>query len=179
MEAVKAEIRKNLENGYTKRSEQELNEQIFQTLINKAPFEVPDTLVNYELEGILDEAEKAFSYHNMSMEEMGQTREKLAEKYRDTAEKQVKRYLILNKIIGQENLSLADEELEAGYAEMAKASNQPVDEIKNYYRQNPDRLSYFKHALLEKSAIKLIISNSNIKEVVPEREDTPTVHEGK
>ena len=171
MEAVKAEIRKNLENGYAKRSEQELNEQIFQALIAKSPFEVPDTLVDYELEGILDEAEKAFTYHNMSMEEMGQTRDKLAEKYRGTAEKQVKRYLLLNKIIGQENLSLSDEELQAGLAEMARASNRPIEEIKKYYQENPERLNFFKHALLEKSAIKLIIDNSTIEEVAPEREN--------
>ena len=177
VEGVKTAIRENLEKGYTKRTEQELNEQIFQALMEKSPFEVPDTLVNYELEGILDEAERAFSYHNMSMEEMGQTRETLAEKYRDTAEKQVRRYLILNKIIGQEDLKLTDEELEAGYADMAQASNQPAEEIKKYYRQNPDRLNYFKHALLEKSAIKLIINNSNIEEVVPEREETPPAAE--
>lgn len=178
MEAVKAEIRKNLENGYAKRSEQELNEQIFQALIAKAPFEVPDTLVDYELEGILDEAEKAFTYHNMSLEEMGQTRAKLAEKYRDTAEKQVKRYLLLNKIIGQENLSLADEELQAGLAEMAQASNKPIEEIRKYYQENPERLNFFRHALLEKSAIKLIIDNSTIEEVTPERENPVAAAQG-
>jgi trigger factor len=179
MEAVKAEIRKNLENGYTKRSEQELNEQIFQALIAKSPFEVPDTLVDYELEGILDEAEKAFTYHNMSMEEMGQTRDKLAEKYRGTAEKQVKRYLLLNKIIGQENLSLSDEELQAGLAEMARGSNRPIEEIQKYYQENPERLNFFKHALLEKSAIKLIIDNSTIEEVTPERENPVDAVQGK
>jgi trigger factor len=171
LDAVKAAIRDNLENGYAKRTEQELNEQIFQALIAKSPFEVPETLVQYELEGILDEAERAFTYHNMSLAEVGQTREKLAEKYRDTAEKQVKRYLLLNKIIGQENLSVSDDELEAGIATMAETSNQPVDEIKKYYQQNPERLNFFKHALLEKNAIKLIINNSNIEEITPEREN--------
>jgi trigger factor len=178
VDAVKAAIRDNLQKGYSKRTEQELNEQIFQALIAKSPFEVPDTLVNYELEGILDEAERAFTYHNMSLEEVGQTREKMAEKYRDTAEKQVKRYLMLNKIIGQENLSLSDEELEAGIAAMAETSKQPVAEIKKYYQENPERLSFFKHALLEKSAVNLIIKNSNIEEVAPVLENPAAAPQG-
>ncbi|MFY9942723.1 MAG: trigger factor [Desulfobacterales bacterium] len=171
LDAVKAAIRNNLETGYAKRTEQELNEQIFQALIAKSPFEVPDTLVRYELEGILDEAERAFTYHNMSLEEVGQTREKLAEKYRDTAEKQVRRYLLLNKIIGQENLSLSDDELQAGIAAMAQASNQSVEEIKKYYQENPERLNFFKHALLEKNAINLIIQKCHIEEIAPQREN--------
>jgi trigger factor len=174
LDAVKAAIRNNLETGYAKRTEQELNEQIFQALIAKSPFEVPETLVRYELEGILDEAERAFTYHNMSLEEVGQTREKLAEKYRDTAEKQVRRYLLLNKIIGQESLSLSDDELQAGIAAMAQGSNQSVEEINKYYQEKPERLNFFKHALLEKNAIKLIIQHSKIEEVAPERENPAT-----
>jgi len=59
--------------------------------------------------------------------------------------------------------------LEVGYAEMAQNFNQPVDQIKSFYDQNKDRLDFFKHALLEKKATKLIIDNSDIEEVEPEK----------
>ena len=45
------------------------------------------------------------------------------------------------------------------------------DEIKKYYSQNKDNLEYFKHTLLEKKAIELIIDSSKIKEVEPENEN--------
>ena len=51
---------------------------------------------------------------------------------------------------------------------MAENFNQPLEEINKYYEQNQDKLEFFKHALLEKKAIKLIIDNSTIKEVKPE-----------
>jgi FKBP-type peptidyl-prolyl cis-trans isomerase (trigger factor) len=44
--------------------------------------------------------------------------------------------------------------------------------IKTYYQQNPERLEGFKHALLEKQAIDLIIKNANVEEVEPEKEKT-------
>ena len=168
LDELKNVILDNLKQGYAKRTEQELNEQIFSELITKTDFEVPDSMVEMELDGIVAEAERSFSYRNTSLEDMGLSRETIAEKYRDTALKQVKRHLILGKMIDQENLTLADDELEDGLQEMSENFNQPLEEIKKYYDQNPDNLGFFKHTLLEKKAIKLIIDSSAVKDVKPQ-----------
>ena len=167
---VKNAITENLKQGYEKRVEQELNEQIFQELIEKTEFELPQSMIEYELNGIIDEVEKTLSYYNKSMEDEGFTRESLAEKHLDTAEKKVRRHLILDKIIDQEELTLSDKELDAGFSEMAQAVNQPVEAIKSYYNQNQSNLDFFKHTLLEKQAIKLIIDSSTIEEIEPKLE---------
>jgi trigger factor len=173
LDDLKNAITDNLNQGYTKRAEQELNEQIFEALIAQSEFEVPDAMVDYELEGIIEEAERSFAYHNKSMEDAGLSREILSEKYRDTAEKKVRRHLILDKIVEQENMTLTDQELEDGFKEMAQTFNQPLEEIKNFYKQNKDKLEFFKHTLLEKNAIKLIIESSTIEEVEPELIQNP------
>lgn len=170
LDEVKNAITDNLKQGYEKRVEQELNEQIFQELIEKTEFELPESMIEYELSGIVDEVEKTLSYHNKSMEDEGLTRESLAEKHRETAEKKVRRHLILDKIIDQEELTLSDQELDAGFNEMAQAVNQPVEAIKSYYNQNQSNFDFFKHTLLEKQAIKLIIDSSTIEEIEPELE---------
>jgi trigger factor len=170
LDELKSTITDNLKQGYTKRVEQELNEQIFKTLLAKYEFEVPQAMIEYELEAIIDETERSFAYRNMTLEQMGLSKESLSEKYRDTAESQVKRHLILNKIIEQENLILSDEELESGLKELSQNMNQPLEEIKQYYQQNKDKLEYFRHTLLEKRAIKLIMESSKIEEVEPETE---------
>lgn len=168
LEDLKNAITDNLNQGYAKRVEQELNEQIFGALLKNSEFEIPESLVDYELEEIVQEAEKSFTYYNKSMEDLGLSRESLSEKYRDTAEKKVRRHFLLDKIIKQENITLTDEELEDGFKEMAQTVDQSEDEVKNYYQQNKDKVEFFKRALLEKKAIKLIIEHSNIEEVEPE-----------
>mgnify|MGYP001813143134 FL=1 len=168
LDALKKVITENLDQGYAKRTEQELHEQIFSELISRTEFEVPDSMVDMELEGIVEEAVRSFSYRNITLEELGLTRESIAEKYRDVAFKQVKRHLLLGKMIDQENLEASDEELEEGLNEMAANFKQPVAEIKKYYDENKDKLEFFKHTLLEKKAIKLIIENSQIEDVDPE-----------
>jgi trigger factor len=51
---------------------------------------------------------------------------------------------------------------------MADNFKQPVEEIKGYYRKNDDKLDYYKHALLEKKALKLIFDSSAIEDVPPD-----------
>lgn len=167
LDDVKNAITDNLKQGYEKRVEQELNEQIFQELIERTEFELPESMIEYELDGIVDEVEKTLRYYNKSMEDQGLTRESLAEKHRETAEKKVRRHLILDKIIDQEELTLSDQELDTGFNEMAQAVNQPVEAIKSYYNKDQNNLEFFKHTLLEKQAIRLIIENSTIEEIEP------------
>jgi trigger factor len=94
----------------------------------------------------------------------------MRERYQETAEKQVRRHLILSKIIDQEKLDLTEEELEAGFSEMAEQVSRPIEEVKGFYRQDRERLDFFKHTLLEKKAIKLIIEAGSVEEVEAELE---------
>ncbi len=171
LDELKKLIQENVQDGYNRRSEQEINEQIFSALIEKTEFEVPDAMVEMELDGIVAETEQSLRYQNMSMEDIGMTREIISEKYRDVAEKQVRRHLILNKIMDQEKLELSDEDLDKAYEDMAQTVSQPVEEIKKFYDQNPGKLDIFKHTLLEKQALSLIISSSDVSEVTAQIED--------
>lgn len=168
---LKDVITDNLKQGYDKRTEQELSEQVFSALIAKNDFEVPDVMAEYELDSIVAELEMSLAYNNKSMEQIGLTKESIKEKYHDTAVKQVKRHLILNRLMDQEKLILADEDLEEGFKDMSKAFGKPVDEIKSFYNQNNDKLDLFKNTLLEKQTIKLIIDNSNIEDVEANKEN--------
>ncbi len=167
MDVLKEKIRENLQNGYDKRIEQELNEQIFTQLLEQTEFEVPDSMVQSELDHIIKEAEQKFEQSNRTFEEAGLTKASMSEQYRPVAEKQVRRHLILSKLVEQENLTLSDEELDAGLQEMADTYQQPLEMIKNYYQQDPDSLAFFRHTLLEKKALKIIIENAQVDEVEP------------
>lgn len=167
LEDLKRSITANLTQGYEKRVEQELSEQVFAGLLARSEFEVPETLVEMELDGIIEEAERSFSYHNTSLQDAGLSREIIAEKYRDTALKQVKRHLILGKIIDQEKLELSEDELSEAMQKMADNFQQPLAEIRRYYREHPEKLDYYRHALLEKKAVKHVLDGSTIEDVEP------------
>jgi trigger factor len=167
VDEVKAEIRKNLQEGYDKRVQQELQEQVFEKLLTEN-FEIPETLVQYELDSIIYDTAMRFAQSNISMEQVGLTREKMETQYRDVAEKQVRRHLFLAQIIDQEGLDIPEAELEIEYEKFAEAVGQKVEVIKDYYKKSPDKAEGFRLTLLEKKAFNLIIENADVKDIEPE-----------
>ncbi|MBU2489400.1 MAG: trigger factor [Proteobacteria bacterium] len=169
--ALKDSIRKNLQDGYDKRAEQELEEQIYRALLDRVDFQVPEVLVQSEVESMVEDAERTLSYRNMSFEDINTSREQMGERYAEPALKQVRRYILLDKIIEQEKLELPDEILEESIANMAASLRQPLDSIRTYYEKDPDRLDMLKHTLLQKEAVKKVRSLGTVEEVEPELED--------
>lgn len=168
LDAVKAAIRDNLEKGYAQRIKHELSEQVFSALLEKNHFEVPDVMVDAELDGIVAEAEQAYAQNNVDLDAVGLGKDFLKSQYRHVAEKQARRHVLLAKIIEQESLELTDEELEKGFEEMALGMNASVDAVKNFFKMDDRQLTYFKHNQLEKKAADIIIQSGNITEVTPE-----------
>lgn len=168
LDDVRKSIRENLEKGYEQRIKHEMSEQVFQALLKKYEFEVPDAMIEAELNGITMEAEQAYAANNTTLEEAGLSKEKLRTEYREVAAKQARRHLILDKIITQTEMELTDEELEKSFEEMAVGMNAPVDSIKNYFNMDPKQLEYYKHTQLEKKAVELIIEKGSVTEVEPD-----------
>jgi trigger factor len=171
LDDVRVSIRENLEKGYAQRIKHELSEQIFQNLLEKYEFEVPEVMIEGELSGITMEAEQAYAANNTTLEEAGLSKDMLKTQYRDVAEKQARRHLILDKIISQTKLELNDEELEKSFEEMAMGMNAPVDAIKNYFNMDPKQLEYYKQTQLEKKAVDIIIEKGSITKVDPDSVD--------
>ncbi|MEJ5359101.1 MAG: trigger factor [Desulfobacterales bacterium] len=170
LEELRGKIVSQLEEGYRKRVEQELNEQAFRQLLERVSFEVPEALVEAELEGILEETERAFESRNSTLEEAGLSRDSIAATYRETAVNQVKRHLLLGRIVEQEKLELPPEELERAMVEIAGRLQQPLSFVQNYYREMPEKLEALRHALLEKKAAALILETGEIEDVDPPAE---------
>ncbi len=177
LEEVKTSIRENLEKGIARRVKHEMSEQVFQHLLEKYGFEIPEALVEGELNGIIMETEQAYAQNNFSLEQAGLTREIMRTQYRDVAEKQARRHLILDKVISQEKLDLTEEELDKSFAQMALGMNASVDAVKNFFKMDSKQLDHYKHTQLEKKAIDLIIGKGSVVEVEP-KTDLPGALEG-
>jgi trigger factor len=176
LEELKTAIRTQLENSIAQRVKHELAEQVFQHLIDKYNFEVPEAFIEVELNDIIYEAEQAYAANNIKLEDTGLSREILREQYKDTAEKQARRHIILNKIITQEKLELSDEELEKSFEKMALGMNIPIDSVKNFFNKSEFQLGNYKYTQLSDKAVNMIIGKGHVTEVEADDEhgDTDT-----
>ena len=177
LEGIKNAICSNLEAGYKVRVHQELSEQVFTKLLENMEFELPEILIESELDAIVAETEQAYRQHNITLESVGISKDVIRTQYRNVAEQQARRHLLLGKIIEQENLQLADEDIESIFAGMAKAMNGSVEQIKKMFgsEESLQHLEYIKMVELEKKAMDHIISNANVVEVEPVAEEAPSL----
>ncbi|MFP4476010.1 MAG: trigger factor [Desulfatibacillaceae bacterium] len=178
LDELKDVIRKHLQEGYDKRADQVVEEQIYRQLLDQVDFEVPDTLVEHELESMMEESERALAYRNMTFEDAGTTKEEMRERYRDTAVKQVRRYIILDTIIDQEDLELSEETMDEAFENMAAQVRQPKDVVRQHYERNQEQLSMFRHTLLQKEALDHIKRLADLKTVPPEEIEEETENAG-
>jgi trigger factor len=162
---LKDAIRRHLEKRYDAQSERALRTDIMDLLIEQQDFELPEVLVKHELAALVKETHDALSYRGLSLADAGQTDEGLSKRYYPEAERRVREYLLLQKVIDQEKLTLTDEMLEQGYNELAKAMNQPVDTIKQFHKSYEEAHGAFRQRTLEKEAIKFIMGNSTIETI--------------
>lgn len=174
---LKEAIANQLEKKYKAQSERALRSDIVDALIGQQDFELPEVLVKNELSALVQEARDALSYRGISLEDTGQTEESLSKRYHPEAEKRVREYLLLQKVIDQEELVLTDEMLEQGYNELAEAMNQTVETIKQFHNVQKEAYEIFRQKILEKETIKYIIENSTVERVeadTPEAEESET-----
>ena len=172
LEDLKNQIKKNLQDGYDKRSEQETSEQIFQKLIEQVDFEVPEALIRYELDLIVQEAKRMFQSYNISLEQVGQSEDQIREKYKNDAEAKAKRHIVLDAVVKQENIEVSENDFENNYKKVSKQYNFPIEKVKEMYEKKIEQKEALKSVILEEKAMKLILGNSEIKEVEPKIEES-------
>jgi trigger factor len=169
LDELKETVQNRLERTFEVRSEQELRRDIIDMLIEQQDFELPEVLVKNELIGLVKEAHDELSRRGMSLEDTGRTEESLSKEYYPRAERRVREYLLLQKVVEQEEITLTDDMLEKAYEEMAGAMDQPVDTIKQLHNNYKQAYEVFKQSTLEKQAIRSIIEDSKIEIVEAEQ----------
>ena len=170
LDELKEKIRKRLYEQEEKRIEAELKRKILDYLMENVDVEVPDVLVEAELENMIENFKTELRVGGSSLEEFGFTEEKLREDFREAAEKRVKEMLIISKIADNENIELSDEELEEEIKKIAQMSGKDEKELKKLYEER-NLIGYLRIKLREQKTLNYLLQNAKIKEKELEKEN--------
>jgi trigger factor len=163
-------IREDLKSGYKAQSRRQLREDILDMLMEQSDFELPEGLVEAELSAVVRDAQNLMAYKGKDRQRQDQTEAVLSEKYRPLAERKVREYLLLHKVIQQEDITLTDEDLEKAYEAFAGSLNQPVETIKEYHDSDKEADAVFRQKTLEKQVINWIIEQAQVEKVETDKE---------
>jgi len=167
---VREAIGKDLNQRYEAQSKRQQREDILDMLMEQSDFELPGGLVETELSAIVRDAQNLMAYKGMSQQDSDQTEEGLSKKYRPLAERKVREYLLLHKLIQQEKITLTDEGLEEAYEAFAGSLNQPVETIKEFHDTDKEAYELFRQKAMEKQVINWIVENSHVERVEADNE---------
>jgi len=154
---LKGEIEKEKELGL----ERQLKDLVVDQLLEANPFEVPESLVEEQAKAMVSDTKLRLAAQGVALKNMGVSEEKLQEDYRGMAQKQVRTFLILEKIAGQEGIAVTDEEAEGRLREMSERMHQKFDVVKRYYEKN-GLLPEVKAGIIRDKTLNFLIEKANI-----------------
>jgi len=151
----------------------DLLDKIMQKLVEANEFEVPARLVQYEINEYIKQTEETLKRGGLTLESAGVNRAEAEERYRDTAVKRVRGDFILKKIAEKEDIKVLDEDMNNGFARIAKQYNMTVSEVQGYFKSRDDMLPFIGELLNEK-ILNFLSEESTFIEVAAEQEEKPS-----
>ncbi len=164
--SISEKIRKEKEKGM----EGDITDKVMLKLVEAHDFELPARLVAYEIDSLAKDFETNLERQNLSLEAIGLSREKLAETYRQAAERRVKGDFILKKIAEVEAIKLSNDDITQGYQRIAQQYGMKVDEVKEYFKGRNNILP-FMNELLNEKILAFLRDATTIKFVAAEAQD--------
>ena len=151
--------KKRLEEAKENEADAKLREELVLKASENAEADVPQAMIDTELDRMLKEFEQRLQMQGMNLELYtqfsGQDEAALKEQMKEDAEKRVKSNLTLQAIAKAENLEVSDEEVDAELTKMAEAYNMPVENIK----QAIGSTDAMKEDLKVRKAIDFLVEN--------------------
>ncbi|MGD0738963.1 MAG: trigger factor [Terracidiphilus sp.] len=124
-------VRDYLEHRKKRGVESETKDRLFAALNEKFTFPVPESLVQDQIDTRLERGLRALAAQGMAAEQMRKldfTRLRAAQ--RDSAVAEVKANVLLDRIAGEENITVSDEEMDKELQIAAIQSREPIDALK-------------------------------------------------
>lgn len=171
LDEYKNSLREKLQSDREKQEETNVENQIFDALIEKVQGEIPEEMYEQEVEESINNFAYRLQSQGLNLETYlkytGMDVNAIKEQFRPQSEKQLKLRLALEKIAELENLEVSDEAVEEEYEKLAKQYNMEVAQIKNLVAETQIRAD-----LKNQKAIDFVKENASVKAEKPAKKTT-------
>ena len=161
---VKDEIQKRIRENKEQESKHKLTRDLLTQLIEKNSFDVPETMIQEELRGMLESLAQELKRRNQKPEDLD-LKEVLAQ-YKPEAEFRVRSFLICDSIARDQKFSVLPEELDEHLETVAKNSQQTLDKVREYYEKQ-NLLGALTTRLLHEKSLEFVRNQAKIKVTKP------------
>ena len=162
LEELKADIREKKLADAQKNIDRTFENAVVEAVAANATVEVPNALIEQELDNQMNDFAYRLQMSGMSVEQyakmMGGDLNTMRQAFKPVAEKQALSNLVITKVAEVEGITVSDEELEAEFAEMAKAYELEIEKIKEMVPTEE-----IKSNLQSRKTVKFLVDNAVAK----------------
>jgi trigger factor len=130
VEQLRARVRENLSKNAEYESEHRLRDEVLGRLVEQHRFEVPETIVSYQANQILQSMVRDMIQRGMDPRAQDVNWEAMRDLVRERAGDDVRGSMLLDRVAEAENIDVSQEEVEAEIQSMAEGSRQSVEQVR-------------------------------------------------
>jgi trigger factor len=161
LEAVRTEVRRQLEARREAESRQALEDKIMEALLARHEFGVPEAMVMRQVAHQVEHTRERLRRQGVDPDGIQWDYAKIVGELRPVAEKAVRRALLLEAIADREGLTGTDAEVEAEVEKFARASQRPVPAVRRMMEKSGD-LDALRHGLRERKTLDLLVEHTRV-----------------
>jgi trigger factor len=155
-----------LEEAERQRIISDVNQTLLDQLLEQHPVEVPEAMVELQIQQMIHNAQQRLAAHGLTMEQAGSDPEDMRRRYLDSAVRAVRATLILEAIARQEMIQVTDEDLSAAYDRIAKQTGRSLQSVKGLYKDD-HALDTLKASITEEKTLDFLRDKANIVKKKP------------
>ncbi|MFC4388328.1 trigger factor [Gracilibacillus marinus] len=164
LDELKEKTKKRLQEQKETEAENNKREDLIQQASDNVEVDIPDAMVQSELDRMLQEFEQRLQMQGMTLDMYfqfsGQDEDALKEQMKEDAAKRVKTNLTLEAIANAENIEVTEEDIEKELEAMAEMYKMELDQIKQALGGN---IAGLNDDLKFRKAIDVLVDNSKTK----------------
>ena len=159
LEKMRSEIRANLEREAKRRTTARVKEQIMKGLIETTTVELPQSLVDQEIERMTEQMRQNLQSRGLNTDNVPLPRDTFEEE----ATRRVRLGLIVSELVEKHGLAAKPDQVKEVVEEQARAYDSP-DEVRRWYYQSPDRLREIESIVLEANLVEWVAGQAKVEE---------------
>jgi trigger factor len=163
VEQLRARVRENLTKSAEQESEHRLRDEVLGALIERHRFEVPETIVSYQSNQILQSMIRDMMSRGIDPRTQDVNWDAMRDMVRDRAGDDVRGSMLLERVAEAEKIEVSDEEVEAEIQAMAEGSRQSVEQVRAALTKQGGERS-IADRLRNRKALDLLVQNAKVRD---------------
>ncbi|HCX65859.1 MAG TPA: trigger factor [Eubacteriaceae bacterium] len=162
LEELKEDLKKKIRERKENDAQEQAKVKVVDAAVENAEFEVPDQMVEEEVEKSLQDFEQQLQGQGISLQDYftytNMSEDKLKEEIRGDSKKRIERDIVLAAITEAENIEATDEEVQEELEKYAKMYNMEADKLKETIQDQ--QLSYFADSVKRRKTVEFLVEQA-------------------